>query len=298
MKRLVFSVVTVALLTSSASAQRKNFENSFRQIARELGIGWGEGYHHRPTSPLVRPEYHRVTTRQQWPVIPAPPCPASRFAPQTYNIPSQTMMPTQAWHPERMENYELFGGEAQAPQTKAEVDKLFTPADQDDSPIERKTPRAEEFRLPQPETPMPASEPIAPSNEPQVTEPASEWLPPAEEMPVPVETKPNRSEIEMVPDPVEAEVQEQDDILGKEVMDDEQYYQEIEELLRESEEMTPATNPSQPKSNDSGQIWRLPPTNLPSVTQPGMKQASPPQSVTPVKTVPAQPENNDANVWW
>ena len=291
MRRNLLGVMAVAVvlsvLGSPANAQFRNFENSFRQIGRELGIGWGDGYHKRPSSPLARHEYQRFTTRQQWPIVPAPPCPSSRFAPQTFNIPQQAQSNWNSWPGQDFGyGYESAPAAADhsttesAPEPKQPLsDRQFTPADQDDrssdgSGTRQPISRADEYdQFKKPESPA-------------ATNDSSEWIPPGKED----------------DGPLNAEIDNADDLLDKEVMDDEQYYREIEEMLRgeASEEMMPAANgSSQPDLKDSSSIRRLPRTqNQPTIAKPGIKQAMPNNNVSPVRITPKQPYDDASNVWW
>ena len=145
MRRNLLGVISFAVVLSifgsPASAQFRNFENSFRQIGREFGFGWGDGYHTKPVSPLAQHEYKRFTTRQQWPVVYAPPCPANRFAPQTYNVPREPQMNFNSWPGHGFGyGYDSTAPAVDVPMPKRQnqpqqplSDRQYKPADEDDS---------------------------------------------------------------------------------------------------------------------------------------------------------------------
>ena len=287
-----FGLALSALGNSPAVAQFRQFENSFRQIAREIGFGWGDGYHGKPSSPLVQHEYRRFTTLQQWPIVPAAPCPSTWSAPQTYNIPPNPEANHNSWqgqdfgyHSAGISDYTTTQDQAVQQPLQLRESQDFTPADQDGSSTRGSGTRDYEGSG--------TREPVSREDEykqfedlgtPAPEPNGSEWIPPGKE-----EAK----------SPIDAEIDSNDDILDKEVMDDEQYYREIEEMLRGSanEKSTPATNPGQPAPGDAGQFRRFIPSGQPSFARPGIKQATP-RPTSPVRTQQQQPYDESSNVWW
>ncbi len=134
MRRTAQWLVLVSVLcglTSTAYANR--FENSFRQWARELGWFWGEGYHHRPTNPALRPEYQMVTSRQRWAVTPPPPYPASSFAP---------MLPLSALPASNGNNFGMYGQSG----TRSNLIDQWQPGNQEPTPMDDPAPDRDDHR--------------------------------------------------------------------------------------------------------------------------------------------------------
>jgi hypothetical protein len=84
MKRTSIGVLAIFSVIAGLT-QATEFEPiGIRAAARQLGIGFGQGYHGRPDLPNLRPHWNMVNRRQRWPIVTPAPYPATPFAPTTH----------------------------------------------------------------------------------------------------------------------------------------------------------------------------------------------------------------------